>query len=121
MIDDDSYVYVNGRRVGESHVWQQPAVFDIKSLLHEGENSIAVGIVNQGGPGGINKGVAIEYWCKPIPPNWQRSVFNGFAQVLVQSAQQPGEIKLTASARDLAPTTMTIQSQECLSKLFVAY
>jgi beta-galactosidase len=47
------------------------------------------------------------------PSDWQRSAFNGYAQVLVQSTKIPGEIVLTASADGLQPTPVYIQSQSC--------
>ncbi|MEO6993129.1 MAG: beta-galactosidase GalA [Lacunisphaera sp.] len=43
-------------------------------------------------------------------PTWQRKVFNGYAQVIVQTIQQPGDIKLTAHAKGLSSTTVTITS-----------
>jgi beta-galactosidase len=81
--------------------------------LHPGENTVAVAVANRDGPGGINKGVTLQFQDKPIAPEWQRSVFNGFAQILVQAARKPGEIKLTASADDLSPATVSVQSQPC--------
>ena len=45
------------------------------------------------------------------PPAWQRHVFNGLAQVLVQSAKDPGNIRLTAHADGLAAATLEISSQ----------
>jgi beta-galactosidase len=119
MIDDDGFVYVNGRRAGESHDWQSPAVFDVKPFLHPGENTIAVAVANSGGPGGINKGVTLQFADKPLAPEWQRSVFNGLAQIIVQSTREPGEIKLTAGADGLSPATVTIQSQPCAPRPFV--
>ena len=119
MIDDDGFVYVNGRRAGESHDWQSPAVFDVKPFLHPGENIIAVAVANSGGPGGINKGVTLQFADKPLAPEWQRSVFNGLAQIIVQSTREPGEIKLTAGADGLSPATVTIQSQPCAPRPFV--
>jgi beta-galactosidase len=44
-------------------------------------------------------------------PDWQRSLFSGLAQIIVQSTKEPGEIKLTARADDLTPVTLTIPSQ----------
>jgi beta-galactosidase len=44
-------------------------------------------------------------------PQWQRHLFNGLAQVIVQSEAQPGEILLTASSVGLAPATLTIHTQ----------
>ena len=44
-------------------------------------------------------------------PDWQRRLFSGLAQIIVQSTKEPGEIKLTARADDLTPVTLTIPSQ----------
>jgi len=113
MIDEDGWVYVNGQLAGESHDWQVSAVFDLKPFLHSGENTIAVAVANWNGAGGVNKGVTLEFQGKPVEPVWQRSAFNGLAQVLVQSIGTPGEIKLTARAEGLSSATMSVQSQSC--------
>jgi beta-galactosidase len=113
MIDEDGWVYVNGKPIGEAHDWQVPAVFDLKPFLHPGENTIAIAVANWNGAGGLNKGVTLEFQDKPIAPAWQRSVFNGLAQILVQSTKEPGEIKLTASADGLSPATASVPSQPC--------
>ena len=42
---------------------------------------------------------------------WSRSVFNGLAQIIVQSTKAAGEIKLTATADGLTPVTITITAQ----------
>ena len=44
-------------------------------------------------------------------PKWSRSLFNGLAQVLVQSTQAPGEIKLTATGKGLEPASVTVQTK----------
>ncbi|HEY4249284.1 MAG TPA: beta-galactosidase GalA [Lacunisphaera sp.] len=44
-------------------------------------------------------------------PTWQRKVFNGYAQVIVQSNQQTGAITLTAHGKDLSSATVTINSE----------
>ena len=44
-------------------------------------------------------------------PDWQRSLFSGLAQIIVQSRAEPGEIKLTARADGLTPVTLTIPSR----------
>lgn len=49
----------------------------------------------------------------PAQSGWQRSVFNGLAQIIVQSSKIPGEIILKATADGLAPATIYIQSQSC--------
>ena len=50
---------------------------------------------------------------KPSSPAWQRHVFNGLAQVIVQSAQKPGTIQLTARADGLEPSALEITVQPC--------
>jgi beta-galactosidase len=110
-IDDDGWVYVNGQFVGESH-GNASCDFDAKQFLRAGENTIAVAVINRSGPGGLNSGVTLEIVKKAEASQWQRSVFNGFAQILVQSSQEPGEIKLTASGEGLSSTTESIQTKE---------
>ncbi len=46
-------------------------------------------------------------------PVWQRSLFNGLAQVIVQSTKEAGEIKLTARADGLTPVTAVVQAKAC--------
>jgi beta-galactosidase len=110
-IDDHGWVFVNNRRVGESRDWSASPVFDIKKALHVGDNVIAVGVRNESGSGGLNPEVNVELVGKPVAAPWSRSVFNGLAQVLVQSTKGAGEIKLTATADGLTPATVTITTQ----------
>ncbi len=49
----------------------------------------------------------------PTQSGWQRSVFNGLAQIIVQSTKISGAITLTATADGLQPTTVYIQAQAC--------
>ncbi|HTY86660.1 MAG TPA: beta-galactosidase GalA [Candidatus Acidoferrum sp.] len=113
MIDEEGWLYVNGQLVGESHDWQTPAVFNLRPFLHPGANTLAVAVANWNGAGGLNKGVTLEFQNQPIEPAWQRRVFNGLAQVLVQSSRKPGDLRLTARADGLAPATVSLPSQPC--------
>ena len=113
MIDDEGWVYVNGQLVGESHDWTASPSFGVGKFLESGDNTIAVVVKNNEGEGGINKGVSLVLQNKPVAPNWKRSVFNGLAQVLVQSRKQAGQLRLTARAEGLAPATLTLTSQVC--------
>lgn len=108
MIDEDGFIYVNGQKAGESHNWQDPATVDVKHFLHAGTNTIAVAVGNWNGAGGLNKGVSFQYLEKPTPVDWQRSVFNGLAQILVQSGKDPGEITLTASGEGLKSSVLKL-------------
>jgi beta-galactosidase len=109
MIDDEGWVYVNGHLVGETHDWKSSPAFDVSKFLHAGDNSIAVTVHNGDGPGGINKGVSLSTPSRSVPMKWKRSVFNGLAQVIVQSGGEPGEIRLTATSQDLAGDTVVIK------------
>ena len=51
-------------------------------------------------------------WSFVIPaPAWSRSVFNGLAQVIVQSTGEPGEIVVEASADGLTAGTATVAAK----------
>ncbi len=110
-IDDEGWVFVNGQPVGQSSNWEESPSFSIKKYLHAGDNVIAVGVKNRDGAGGLSLGVNLEFVSEPTALAWSRSLFNGLAQVIVQSTKDAGEIQLTASADDLLPTTIAIQSQ----------
>jgi beta-galactosidase len=108
MIDDEGWVYVNGQKVGESHDWSAEPSFSVRQFLHEGLNSIAVSVQNHANSGGVGKGVSLEVLQKPAPADWQRSVFNGVAQIIVQSDKEAGTLTLTARSPGLEPATLNI-------------
>jgi beta-galactosidase len=110
-IDDHGWVFVNNQRVGESHDWQAQPVFDIKSAVHAGDNVVAVGVKNDANAGGLSPDVNVEIMGDPQASPWSRSLFNGLAQVIVQSTRAAGEIKLTASADGLQSATATVTTQ----------
>ncbi len=109
--DDQGWYFVNNQRVGESLDWQAQPLFDIKSQLHAGDNVIAVGVKNVAGEGGLNPDVNVEIVGPAVEAPWSRSLFNGLAQIMVQSTHSAGEIKLTASADGLKSATATVATQ----------
>jgi beta-galactosidase len=117
-IDDRGWVYVNGKYAGESRDWSSSPSFNIKALLHAGENTIAIAVINSDGSGGLGNNIALKLFKKVEVPKWQRSAFNGLAQVLVQSTGQPGEIKLKATAEGLRSAFVLIQSNESTQRKF---
>jgi len=44
-------------------------------------------------------------------PQWKRSLFNGLAQIIVQSTMQPGELILKATSEELQQAVIKIQTQ----------
>jgi beta-galactosidase len=111
--DDEGWYFVNGRFVGESHDWQAQPIFDIKQFVHAGDNVVAVGVNNGVGAGGLNPNVTVKVFGNTSVPPWSRSLFNGLAQIIVQSTPEAGEFKLTATAGELAPATALVQTQPC--------
>jgi beta-galactosidase len=107
-VDGGGNLFVNGIKAGDSSDPRAASVFDVKALLHPGENTLAVRLSNWGTTAGIGKGVTLRLTGAPAPVQWSRSLFNGLAQVIVQSTGVPGEIHLKASAPGLAPAELTI-------------
>ena len=117
--DDDGWYFVNNHYVGESHDWQAQPSFDVKQYLHPGDNVIAVGVYNSVAQGGLNPNVNVQITGHATVPPWSRNLFNGLAQVIVQSTKDAGEIKLMATADGLAPATETIHTQPGIPRPFV--
>ncbi len=111
--DDEGWYFVNNQFVGESHDWQAQPIFDAKKYLHVGDNVIAVGVYNSVAQGGLNPNVNVQIIGHATAAPWSRSLFNGLAQIIVQSTSKAGEIKLTATADGLMPATTVVQTQPC--------
>lgn len=93
--------------------------FTITMFLRPGDNVVAVCCRNGGGQGGLNPNAAVDIIAKPGALPWSRSLFNGLAQIIVQSTRRAGEIRLPACADGLAPAIVTVQSQPCTPRPFV--
>lgn len=68
-------------------------------------------MANYGDTAVINKGVQLRLVDHPPKGAWSRSVCNGLAQIIVQSAWQAGTIKLIAKAEGLKSVTVSIESK----------
>jgi beta-galactosidase len=102
-------VYVDGRKVGGYASPSAPLVYDVKALLHPGENVVAVAAENYGTePAGPFKGAELHLQEDPPVPQWRRSAFNGLAEVIVQSSRVAGTIRLTARSEGLDPATLLV-------------
>ncbi|MEO7932611.1 MAG: beta-galactosidase GalA [Chthoniobacterales bacterium] len=114
--DDEGWYFVNGQYVGETHDWDAKPAFDITKFLRPGDNLIAVCCLNGGALGGLNPNVTVEIIGKPATQPWSRSLFNGLAQIIVQSTRDSGEFKLTATADGLPAATVTVKTQPSKSR-----
>jgi len=117
--DEEGWYFVNNQFAGESHDWSAKPVIDPKRYLHVGDNVIAVGVFNAYGLGGLNPDVQMDIVGKPTLVQWSRSLFNGLAQIIVQSKREAGEIKLTASANGLGSATFVLPTKPCPQRPFV--
>jgi beta-galactosidase len=104
-------VFLNGEKIGSAGDSRAASVYDVKKLLRPGENAIAVTLANYGSAAGLNKGVSLHLQESPAPVAWSRSVFNGLAQIIVQSSKEPGILKLTARAKGLSPASIPIHTR----------
>jgi beta-galactosidase len=109
--DDAGWYFVNGHYLGETRDWNAAPAYDISRFLLAGDNVIAVLCRNGGGQGGLNPNVTVDIALPPESVQWSRSLFNGLAQVIVQSTRDPGEIKLTARSEGLTPSVTAVQTQ----------
>ena len=110
-IDGDGKVFLNGKQIGPAGDARSASVYDVTKLLVPGENTIAVAIANYGPAAGVNNGVCLRMIGTPAPVEWRRSVFNGLAQIIVQSSKESGAIRLTAHSGGLQPATVLLQTK----------
>ncbi len=105
-------VYVNGKKVSGTVDSRSAAVFDVKALLHPGENVVSVPVANYGQEGsGLSKGVGLRLQGDPSAVQWGRSVFNGLAEVIVQAGREPGTVTLRATADGLQPAAFQLKAE----------
>jgi beta-galactosidase len=110
-------VYVNGHKLGGSMDGRSPSVLDVKALLHPGENVIAVPTASYGADAtGMSKGVTLRLQERAPDVHWGRSVFNGLAEVIVQSTKEPGTITLTAHSEGLQPASFQLASRPAAAR-----
>ncbi len=110
-LGDVGTVYVNGQRADGFTTWGPQPPVQVKKFLHAGENVVAVGLAKESAQGGLDPRVNLEVIGQPVPGSWSRSVFNGLAQVIVQSTGEPGEIQLTATADGINQAMGAVQTQ----------
>ena len=107
-INGGGVVYLNGRQIGPAGDSRAASLYDVKSRLRVGENTVGVAITNYGPAGGVNEGVRLRLHEETAPVEWSRSAFNGLAQVLIKGTREPGTLTLTARADGLRPAAAAI-------------
>jgi beta-galactosidase len=109
---EEQSVYINGHLLAKG-IKRNDAVQEFildHALLHEGKNVYAL----VGSPlvprylyDNLNNDPGIIQIVIPAK-KWKRKVFNGLAQILVQSKKMPGEIILTATSEGIVSATLKI-------------
>jgi beta-galactosidase len=115
---DYGLLYVNGQRLAATNGWMPQPPFDVHKSLHEGDNVIILFVSRESPQGDFNTAVSLDLTSAPVmPPSpWMRSVFNGLAQIIVQSTNDPGTITLTASTEGLKPAIVSVRTQTCVPR-----
>ncbi len=111
-LGEDQAVYVNGHLIAKSIKRDDPVrkyILDHATLC-QGKNVYALvgtSLVKRFQYDNLNTDPGIIQMVQPAAP-WQRRVFNGLAQVIVQSTMEPGEIILTAISAGLTKSVVKI-------------
>ena len=106
----EGWMYVNDTLVGQTTNEASALSFNVRNFLHAGINTVSAMVKCAVNSGGIGQGVSVAIHETPAAADWQRSAFNGLAQVIIQSTKEAGEIRLTANADQLSSATVIIHS-----------
>ena len=71
-IDDASVILLNGRKLGETRVWNRSHQFDVRGLLRPGRNTLVIAVRNIGGPGSFATDVRLV--SRNIPDAYRREL-----------------------------------------------
>ncbi|HVU17258.1 MAG TPA: beta-galactosidase GalA [Candidatus Didemnitutus sp.] len=118
-VEGSGQLYVNGEAVARVGDARGASVCSVKKFLHAGDNVVAVGIANWGDVGGLNQGVRLRFVEAGAPGSWSRSLFNGYAEIIVQASRHAGALKLTATSNGLKSSEITIAANEAPTRAAV--
>lgn len=108
-MDDEGWVYVNGKLVGHTTDWNMSMTADIRSVCTSGTNVVVIVVQNNANVGGLGRGVRIS---SPAPEvQWSRSLFHGLAQIIVASDGSGQDIVLKAESPGLTPAEIKIKTK----------
>lgn len=114
-LGEEQAIYVNGHVIAKN-IKRDDAVQEYRlnrTILRKGKNIYAVvgsPLIKRYQYDNLNTDPGIIQRFTPSS-TWKRKVFNGLAQVLIQSTQQAGEITLTATSPDLSKSVLQIRTK----------
>ena len=116
-LGENEWVYLNGKMVAEN-VQRRTTGHEFKlapDRLRPGTNILVIIATPRAGRGrdesSRNPGSPAVVKMVMSPGEWKRSVFNGLAQLVVQSTRQPGKVTLTAGSPGLSPGAVDLVMQ----------
>jgi beta-galactosidase len=113
-------IYVNGKAIASNLKQNETAngfVLD-KNILKSGKNLIAILATPIGKKydwDNVNTDPGLIQIVTPAQP-WKRKLFNGLAQIIIQTTKEPGEIILTAKSAGLQPAIIKLQSNKVVTR-----
>ncbi|MGC4129117.1 MAG: beta-galactosidase GalA [Bergeyella sp.] len=112
-LGNDSVIFINGKKILPSSDDSQKYILD-SSELKSGENSIHILATPQKKKNAWDELNKNPGYFQVVTPSgsWKRKLFNGYAQVIVQSDGSREDISLTASGKDLKSNTIIIKKAE---------
>jgi len=108
-------IYVNGKQIA-SQIKENKNGDEFKlaaSIVHPGKNNITIvttPLIKVNIWTNVNMNPGLIQLVYPAAA-WKRKLFNGYAQVIVQSTGEPGEIILTAQSPGLKTNILKLQTQ----------
>ncbi|MGN6177888.1 MAG: beta-galactosidase GalA [Mucilaginibacter sp.] len=109
-------VYVNGRLLGaDLELTKKGNAFQLDlSLVHPGKNSIVIvakPLIKANIWANVNTDPGLLQLVYPAN-GYKRKLFNGYAQVIVQTTNEPGDIVLSAESAGLKGTAVKIRTEK---------
>jgi beta-galactosidase len=108
-------IYVNGKQIA-NQIKENKNGDEFKldaSIVHPGKNTITIvttPLIKINTWASVNMNPGLIQLIYPAAA-WKRKLFNGYAQVIVQSTGEPGEIILTAQSHGLKTNILKLQAQ----------
>jgi beta-galactosidase len=109
-------VELNGKKVATTEMTANaplPSIELTSGLVREGRNTLVVTATPYENDRVRERATKVPRAVLRVeapPPPWGRRLFNGLAQVIVQSTGEPGRIRIAATSPGLSPTELTVVS-----------
>jgi hypothetical protein len=108
QVDDEGQIFLNSQLLGTTSYWDRAYSFEAAPLLKSGKNELVIVVKNRRGQGGLGRGIMLSGGLSQAKSH--RRLFNGLAQVIIQSQGPAGDITLRASAEGLEPAVLHIKA-----------